>query len=84
MKAARVLVVLLGVLLLPCAEIQGQQSRRQGNRIANSIAADTSARFYPEKLAEIDAVIEQNISSNKLPGGVLWLERDGVVYKRAY
>lgn len=37
-----------------------------------------------EKLAEIDAAITSAISSNKLPGGVLWIEHNGVQYERAY
>lgn len=40
--------------------------------------------FRPDKLAEMDRLIAQNISSNRLPGGVLWLERDGQSYHRAY
>jgi uncharacterized protein YbbC (DUF1343 family)/CubicO group peptidase (beta-lactamase class C family) len=84
MKAARVLVFLMCVFVLTPGEINAQQSRRQANRVANSTSTQMSARFYPEKLDEIDAVIEQNISSNKLPGGVLWLEREGVSYHKAY
>lgn len=40
--------------------------------------------FHPEKLAEMDAAIERAIGEGKCPGGVLWLERDGVAYHRAY
>jgi uncharacterized protein YbbC (DUF1343 family) len=40
--------------------------------------------FYPQKLAEIDATILSAISSNKLPGGVLWIEHKGAAYHRAY
>jgi len=40
--------------------------------------------FYPEKLAEIDQTIVQSISSNKLPGGVFWLEHRGESYHKAY
>lgn len=32
----------------------------------------------------MDEAILQNISSNRLPGGVLWLERGGTTYHRAY
>lgn len=40
--------------------------------------------FHAAKLAEMDAAIEQAIADKKCPGGVLWLERNGVAYHRAY
>ena len=40
--------------------------------------------FHPEKLAEMDAAILSAISSNRCPGGVLWLEHDGEAYHKAY
>jgi len=40
--------------------------------------------FHPEKLAAMDAAILSAISSNKCPGGVLWLEHNGVAYHKAY
>src|SRR4051812_32588955 len=40
--------------------------------------------FRAEKLAEIDQAIEAAITAKKLPGGVLWLERNGVAYHKAY
>jgi len=40
--------------------------------------------FKPGKLAEMDAAITNAIAEHKLPGGVLWLERHGQVYHRAY
>jgi CubicO group peptidase (beta-lactamase class C family) len=49
-----------------------------------SAHAQTVAPFLPAKLAEIDAAITNAISQNKLPGGVLWLERQGRIYHRAY
>ncbi len=49
---------------------------------AGSLFADEP--FYPPKLADMDLDIEQNISSNKLPGGVLWFERKDTVYHKAY
>ena len=39
---------------------------------------------YPEKLAEMDAAINQAIADKKCPGGVLWLEHRGVSYHKAY
>lgn len=40
--------------------------------------------FRTNKLAEIDAAIEQAIAEKKLPGGVFWMERNGVSYHKAY
>ena len=40
--------------------------------------------FRAEKLAAMDAAIETAIASNKCPGGVLWLEHDGVAYHKVY
>jgi len=47
-------------------------------------AAPPAALFHPGKLAEIDAAITLAIADGRCPGGVLWLERDGAVYHRAY
>ncbi len=40
--------------------------------------------FRPEKLAEMDAAINQAIADKKCPGGVLWVEHRGAVYHKAY
>jgi CubicO group peptidase (beta-lactamase class C family) len=40
--------------------------------------------FHSEKLAEMDAAINGAIASNRCPGGVLWLEHNGVSYHKAY
>src|SRR6266568_2596601 len=45
------------------------------------LAAET---FRAEKLAAMDAAIESAISKSNCPGGVLWIERNGVAYHRAY
>src|SRR6266478_10194619 len=42
------------------------------------------APFRPEKLAEMDAVINQAIAEKRCPGGVLWLEHRGASYHKAY
>ena len=42
------------------------------------------APFYPSKLSEMDNAIESAIKDGKCPGGVLWLERNGVTYSKAY
>jgi CubicO group peptidase (beta-lactamase class C family) len=40
--------------------------------------------FRADKLAAMDAAIESAIASNKCPGGVLWLERNGTAYHKAF
>ncbi len=52
---------------------------------ATSLAAVApSATFKKEKLAAIDAAISAAIAAKKTPGGILWLERDGEVYRHTY
>src|SRR5688572_4017622 len=46
--------------------------------------AATSTAFKADKLAALDTAIASAIAAKKLPGGVLWLERDGEVYRKAY
>ncbi len=45
---------------------------------------ETARPFRPEKLAEMDAAINQAIAEKKCPGGVLWLEHQGQIYHKAY
>ena len=44
----------------------------------------TQEVFRADKLAAMDAAIEQAIASNKCPGGVLWVERNGTSYHKAF
>ena len=46
--------------------------------------APVRPKLKPEKLAAIDATITEAIAAKKAPGGVLWLERDGEIYRKAY
>src|SRR5438105_7995114 len=43
-----------------------------------------AAGFDPPVLRQIDSAIEQAIGEQKLPGAVFQLERNGVVYEKAY
>ena len=49
-----------------------------------SAAVESKSAFHAEKLAEMDTAVMQAIADKKLPGGVLWLERAGTVYSKAY
>ncbi len=40
--------------------------------------------FRADKLAEMDAAILSAIASNQIPGGVLWVEHNGVAYHKAF
>ncbi len=40
--------------------------------------------FRPDKLAAMDAAIQTAIARHQCPGGVLWLEHNGVAYHQAY
>src|SRR6266571_4949001 len=42
------------------------------------------AVFHPDKLVEMDAAINQAVADHQCPGAVLWLERKGVAYHKAY
>ena len=44
----------------------------------------TAAPFLPAKLAAIDTAVAGAIAAKKMPGGVLWIERDGETYRKAY
>ena len=46
--------------------------------------AANAVPFHAGKLAALDSAIATAISAKKLPGGVIWLERDGVSYRKAY
>src|SRR6266446_1271708 len=42
------------------------------------------AVFQPDKLVEMDAAVSQAVADHQCPGAVLWLERNGVAYHKAY
>src|SRR5690348_1988988 len=42
------------------------------------------APFQQAKLVEMDAAINETIAEKSIPGGVLWLERNGQSYHKAY
>ncbi len=47
-------------------------------------AAEVFDTFHATKLEQMDAAISLAISDGRCPGGVLWLERDGAAYHKAY
>ncbi len=65
------LPVVLAVCLVSC-------------RTVPRVAPAATTEFRSEKLAEIDAAILASISEGQTPGGVLWLERRGAAYHKAF
>ncbi|RYD61992.1 MAG: class A beta-lactamase-related serine hydrolase, partial [Verrucomicrobiaceae bacterium] len=51
---------------------------------AQEAASPVAAVFHSQKLSEIDAAISLAVVERRCPGGVLWLEREGVPYHKAY
>ncbi len=49
-----------------------------------AVAAFAAEPFLPAKLAAIDTAVADAIAAKKIPGGVLWFERDGEIYRKAY
>src|SRR5687768_2964215 len=77
----RIFSLLAGIaLLISCKSDEPIQPVAHSAR-KSSVHAAT---FKSEKLAEIDSVIQQAIAENKCPGGVLWIERQGAKYHKAY
>ncbi len=52
-----------------------------GARLVPSLAAPA---FKPARLAEMDAAITNAIAEKNIPGGVLWVERQGLTYHKAF
>jgi CubicO group peptidase (beta-lactamase class C family) len=51
---------------------------------ATSAANASSFHFRQDKLAALDETIEAAIGEHRLPGAVLWVEHEGVVYRKTY
>ena len=49
-----------------------------------SAQKDVTSVFFPEELAEMDTAIGEAIAGGRCPGGVLWVERHGVSYHKAF
>ena len=72
---SRIFLLLLALLILAgCSSTPEQRAESQS----------MEKTFFPAKLAEMDAAIEEAISKKRLPGGVLWLERRHVNYRKAF
>ncbi|HXG59247.1 MAG TPA: exo-beta-N-acetylmuramidase NamZ domain-containing protein [Thermoanaerobaculia bacterium] len=51
---------------------------------ASCATAPAPGRFRADKLRQIDAAVEEAIAGRRIPGGVIWIERDGAVHHRAW
>jgi uncharacterized protein YbbC (DUF1343 family)/CubicO group peptidase (beta-lactamase class C family) len=73
------------ILVLSACETRNPHPPQTVQRpVPAAIASDLPAAFHSGKLAEMDAAIQQAIADKKCPGGVLWLERNGGSYHKAY
>ena len=52
--------------------------------VGNSFGESNPPSLYPEKLAEMDAAINEAIAESKCPGGVLWVEHQSASYHKAF
>src|SRR5439155_9815235 len=52
--------------------------------LAATVAASAEDRFNSAKLSQMDEAIERAIADHRLPGGVLWVERKGSNYHKAF
>ena len=51
---------------------------------APPVAPARAPAFDASKLAAIDEAVTRAIADRKIPGGVLWIERDGEIHRRVY
>ena len=77
------LVLLACAALSLCLSACRHAAPSSGSQSAG-LSAATAEVFYPAKLVEMDLAISNAIADGRCPGGVLWLEREGVAYTRAY
>src|SRR6185369_5842077 len=66
--------ILVPLLLLAALVWQGCQTT----------SPSSSFTFLLDKLAAMDSTNLQAIAERRMPGAVLWLEHDGVVYTKAF
>ncbi|MBC7368693.1 MAG: DUF1343 domain-containing protein [Undibacterium sp.] len=52
--------------------------------LAFTTALPAATTFKPDKLAAMDAAITEAIAAKKIPGGVLWFQRDDEVYQKSF
>src|SRR6266853_932974 len=72
-------VLVLGAVLLVAASQTPASRAQSGVR-----SSPPQAVFHPVKLAEMDAAVNRAVADHQCPGAVLWLERNGVAYHKAY
>ena len=72
-------IPVLGVALLIAASQTPATRTQTGVR-----PSPPQAVFHPDKLVEMDAAVNQAVADHQCPGVVLWLERNGVAYHKAY
>ncbi len=74
--------IALGVLSGCATDARGRKA--SGGEVGRREPPPVGEVFWLEKLAEMDVAVGEAVAARKLPGGVLWVERQGAVYRRAY
>ena len=74
----------LAVVSLCLVLLAGCESPRKHERICGPIIPrQVTAEFRYEKIEEMQLTVWQAITDKKLPGGVLWLEHEGVCFHKS-
>jgi uncharacterized protein YbbC (DUF1343 family)/CubicO group peptidase (beta-lactamase class C family) len=81
MKRSACLIPVALLLLVGC---QHSQHSAAPKPTESSDAQRLAEAFHPGKLAEMDLAVSNAVAAHRCPGGVLWLEREGVAYQQAY
>jgi uncharacterized protein YbbC (DUF1343 family)/CubicO group peptidase (beta-lactamase class C family) len=84
MKARSLSLLVFAAVIAGTVFLAGCGSPSVESRPTAAPAKPVAPPFNPAKLAAIDAAIARAITDRKIPGGVLWLERDGETYRKAY
>lgn len=74
----------LASLLAGCLILAGCRTPTAEAPVPVAPARPALPALNPAKLAAIDEAVARAIAEKKIPGGVLWFERDGETYRKAY
>src|SRR5687767_15054410 len=86
LRAPWILFSSAALFVAGCVTPQTEAPKLVAPSVAQPPVREAVARpaFKAEKLVAIDTAVATAIAAKKLPGGVLWLDRDGVTYRKVY
>ncbi|HSH95938.1 MAG TPA: serine hydrolase domain-containing protein, partial [Roseimicrobium sp.] len=84
MRKSLLFLGLAAVLTLTACRTQTKPVTVVSRPPENNASGTRNQTFHPGKLADMDTAIAAAIATNQIPGGVLWLERNGTSYYKAY